>query len=90
MGKYLTFDDLREQFAKPLARLAVDLDDLCDRWEEASKAKKITRQDLLLNEVTAESALGSLRRFHREASGKLEDAVAGVYRYRDVERKRSR
>jgi len=82
MGQYLTSGDVRERFAEPLFELAADCKRLCDRWEEAQKGREIARPDLLLNDVTPAAAMGTLRKFVREASGKLDDAVAGVYRYR--------
>ena len=84
MGQYLTSEDLRERFAGPLLELAADCKRLCDRWDEAQKGRDIARPDLLLNDVTPTAALGSLRKFIREASGKLDDAIAGVYRYRNT------
>jgi len=84
MGQYLTSEDVRERFAGPLLELAADCKRLCDRWEETQKSRAIARPDLLLNDVTPTAALGTLRKFIREASGKLDDAVAGVYRYRNT------
>ena len=85
MGRYLTSDDVHERFAVPLANLAAEFDALCKKWEEMQRSGAISRPDLLLNHVTPEAAIGTLRKFLREASGKLEDAVAGVYRYRKTQ-----
>jgi hypothetical protein len=89
VGHYLTANDVRERFAEPLSELATGFAELCKRWEKARQAGQIARGDLLLNDVLPLSALGQLRKLLREASGKLEDAMAGVYRYRKVEAKRS-
>lgn len=85
MGQYLTSKDVRERFVAPLLELANDCKRLCERWEEAQKSRAIARPDLLLNDVTPTAALGTLRKLVREASGKLDDAVAGVYRYRTTQ-----
>jgi hypothetical protein len=82
MGQYLTAEEVRERFAGPLLELAAECKRLCDRWDEAEQGELIARPDLLLNNVTSQAALGTLRKFFREASGKLDDAIAGVYRYR--------
>ena len=87
MGQYLTPEEVRKRFAGPLLGLASDFGSLCDRWEEAHDSQRISRRELLLNDVTPELALGTLRKLLREASGKLEDAIAGVYRYRDLEKR---
>ncbi|MBN1910187.1 MAG: hypothetical protein JW818_10640 [Pirellulales bacterium] len=87
MGHYLTSENVRSQFAKPISSLAKDLIRLCDRWNRACAAGNLSRPDLLLNDVMPEKALDVLRRFEEEASIKLEDAVAGIYRYRDSERR---
>ena len=90
MGQYLTSGDVRKRFAGPLLKLASDFSELCERWEEAYKSGDIVRPDLLLNEVTPEAAIATLRKFLRETSGKLDDAIGGVYRYRDTERGQER
>ena len=82
--------DVRERFAEPLSALAAGFADLCKRWEKACQSGQVARDDLLLNDVLSQAALGRLRKLLREASGKLEDAMAGVYRYRKVEAKRTR
>ena len=82
MGRYLTPDDVRERFAQPLSTLAAEFTELCKRWEKAYKAGEIARPDLLLNEVLPAAGIGRLRKLLREASGKVDDAIAGVYRYR--------
>jgi hypothetical protein len=89
VGHYLTANDVRERFAEPLAALAVEFGELCKRWEKAGQSGGIARADLLLNDVLPQVALGRLRKLLREASGKLDDALAGVYRYRKVEAKRA-
>jgi hypothetical protein len=89
VGHYLTANDVRERFAEPLSELATGFAELGKRWEKARQSGQIARGDLLLNDVLPLSALGRLRKLLREASGKLEDAMAGVYRYRKVEAKRS-
>jgi hypothetical protein len=48
------------------------------------------RADLLLNDVLPEAALARLQKFFRETSGKLSDAVAGIYRYRKIDATPSR
>ncbi|MGD0896989.1 MAG: hypothetical protein ABR915_04075 [Thermoguttaceae bacterium] len=90
MGHYLAANDVRERFAEPLSGLATGFADLCKRWERARRSGQIARSDLLLNDVLPQAALGQLRKLLREASGKLEDAIAGVYRYRKVEAKRTK
>ena len=74
----------------PLAELSGDFAALCKQWERAYAAGRIARPDLLLNDVLPEAAIARLRKLLRETSGKLEDAMAGVYRYRKVEAKRTR
>ena len=90
MGHYLTAADVRKRFVVPLAQLSGDFTELCRNWEDAVETKRIARRDLLLNDVLPEAAIARLRNFLRETSGKLEDAVAGVYRYRHMEARRSR
>jgi hypothetical protein len=89
VGHYLTANDVRERFAQPLAEMTTGFAELCERWEKARKTGQISRGDLLLNDVLPLGGLGQLRKLLREASGKLEDAMAGVYRYRKVEAKRA-
>ena len=88
VGQYLNHKDVRERFAKPISDLSSDFDRLCRKWKKALDSDQIVRNDLLLNDVSATAALGTLRKFLREAAGKLDDAIAGVYRYRDAERRR--
>ena len=90
MGHYLTADDVRERFVRPLAELSGDFAKLCKRWESAYETGRIARPDLLLNDVLPDAAILRLRKLLREGSCKLEDAVAGVYRYRRVEASRAR
>ncbi len=90
MGHYLTAGDVRKRFVEPLAQLSGDFAKLCQQWEDAEAKGQIARPDLLLNDVLPEAALARLRKLLRETSGKLEDALAGVYRYRNVEAKQSR
>ena len=90
MGHYLTSDEIRTRFVVPLAELSGDFAALCKQWEKAYAAGQIARPDLLLNDVLPEAAIARLRKLFRETAGKLEDAVAGVYRYRNVEAKRTR
>jgi len=90
MGQYLTHADLRERFAVPLQELATGFAELCEAWQRAYESREIVRPDLLLNDATPETAMSTLRRFLREASGKLQDAIAGVYRYRDAELRRAK
>lgn len=89
MGQYLTSDEVRRRFTDPLSKLAADFAQLCKRWDKAHKAGEISRPDLLLNDVLPEMGLGRLRKLLREASGKLDDAAAGVYRYRKTESQRT-
>lgn len=84
MGQHMTARELQTRFAEPLQELAANCKQLCERWEKAQKNGDIARPDLLLNDVTPTAAMGTLRKFVREASGKLDDAIAGVYRYRNV------
>jgi hypothetical protein len=74
----------------PLAELSGDFAVLCKQWQQAYAAGRIARPDLLLNDVLPDAALARLRKLFRETSGKLEDATAGVYRYRKVEARRTR
>ncbi len=90
MGHYLTAGDVRKRFVKPLAELSDQFGELCQQWKEAVRTGQIARRDLLLNDVLPEAAIVRLHKLRREISGKLEDAVAGVYRFRDVEAQRSR
>jgi predicted component of type VI protein secretion system len=90
MGHYLTAADVRKRFVAPLAELSGDFAELCQTWEDAVATQRIARRDLLLNDVLPEAAIARLRKLLRETSGKLEDAVAGVYRYRKVEARQSR
>ena len=90
MGHYLTADDLRERFVRPLAKLSGDFAKLCKRWDSAYESGRIARPDLLLNDVLPEAAMLRLGKLLRESACKLEDAVAGVYRYRRVEASRTR
>jgi hypothetical protein len=85
VGQYLASSDVRKRFAEPLAELASEFEKLCRRWERTRKARKIARPDLLLNDSLPQAAIGTLRKLLREASGKLDDAIAGVYRYRRTE-----
>lgn len=86
MGHYLIPDDVRSQFVKPLIALTRDFQKTCDQWEQALRSGDLLREDLFLNEGTAKLSLGTLRKLQREIAGKLEDAIAGVYRYREAER----
>lgn len=88
MGQYLTSEAMRTQFAVPLRELARDFEHLCNRWKMADESGEIARPDILLNQASSEAAIHTLRKFLRETSGKLDDAIAGVYRYRDTERRR--
>jgi hypothetical protein len=88
VGQYLNPDDVRASFVEPLKNLWQDFHKACERWEQASRAGSIAREDLFLNDATAALSLGTLRKFQREINGKLEDAIAGVYRYREAERSR--
>jgi hypothetical protein len=88
MGQYLTAKQLRRDFSEPLFELAADFRLLCQRWDGAIRAGDVARPDLLLNDSTAAAGLASLRKLHEEASAKLDDAIAGVYRYRDSEHRR--
>ena len=90
MGHYLTSDEMRTRFVVPLAELSGDFAAVSKQWEKAYAAGQIARPDLLLNDVLPEAAIARLRKLYRETAGKLEDAVAGVYRYRNVEAKRTR
>ena len=90
MGQYLTALQFRQDFCEPLFELAADFSQLCQRWDGAVRAGDIARPDLLLNGSTAADGLASLRKLHEEASAKLGDAIAGVYRYRDSERRRKK
>lgn len=86
MGHFLTANDVRTRFAEPLTELAQAFRETCEQWEQAYQAGSIAREDLFLNEATAELGLGTLRKLQRETAGKLEDATAGIYRYRPRER----
>ncbi len=90
MGHYRTAAEVRKRFVAPLAELSADFAALCRRWEEADEAAQIARPDLLLNDVLPEAALARLQKFFRETSGKLSDAVAGIYRYRKIDATPSR
>ena len=57
MGHYLTADDVRERFVRPLAELSGDFAKLCKRWENAYETGRIARPDLLLNDVLPEAAI---------------------------------
>ncbi len=89
MGHYLTAGDVRKRFVEPLAELSADFAEQCRQWEHAVRTKQIARPDLLLNDVLPEAAIARLRKFFRETSGKVADAIAGVYRYRNVEAQRA-
>jgi hypothetical protein len=78
---------VRKRFVEPLGALCDDFARICTRWDKAYRAGEIARPDLLLNDVLPEAAIARLRKLLRETSGKLEDAAAGVYRYRKVEAK---
>jgi hypothetical protein len=80
----LTTSDVRKRFVEPLAELSGDFAALCEQWENAYETGQIARPDLLLNDVLPEAAIARLRKLFRETSGKLEDAIAGVYRYRNA------
>lgn len=71
----------------PLMQLAGDFAEVCKRWDRLHQSGELPRDDLVINDVMPETSLGRLRKLHREIEGKLEDAVAGVYRYRDAERR---
>jgi len=87
MGQYLTSQRVRARYAKPLSALAKDFTRLCDRWSKAYESGRIARADLLLNDTMPAKAVAVLQRLHAEAAAKLDAAVAGVYRYRDSERR---
>ncbi|MBN2023278.1 MAG: hypothetical protein JW809_10855 [Pirellulales bacterium] len=70
--------------------LAKDFVRLCDRWKKAQESGRLPRPDLLLNDTMPAKALVLLRRLHDETLVKLDAAVAGVYRYRDSERRVNR
>ena len=86
MGQYRISDDVRSSFAEPLSELALAFQETCDQWQRAYRAGHITQEELYLNTSTATRGLGALRKLHREISGKLEDAIAGVYQYPRRER----
>ena len=79
---------MRKCFVQPLAQLTSDYTEFCKRWEKANETGTLPRPDLLLNDVLPEAGIGRLRKLLREAAGKLEDALGGVYRYRNIESKR--
>lgn len=86
VGHFLTANDVRTRFAELLIELAQAFRETCEQWERAHQTGFIVREDLFLNEATAELGLGTLRKLQRETAGKLEDAIAGIYRYRLRER----
>ncbi|MBR0238369.1 MAG: hypothetical protein IJQ39_09790 [Thermoguttaceae bacterium] len=86
MGKFRTSQDVHKMVLTPLAELTAQLSKLCDTWEEAYEQNRIARPDILINETMALTALATLNKYVRDLAGKLEDAQAGVYRYRDLER----
>jgi hypothetical protein len=86
VGHYLTPGDVRARFVEPLNDIAKDFQKTYDRWMQASRNDAIAREDLYLNDVTAEMSLAALRKLQREIAGKLDDAIAGIYRYRETER----
>lgn len=90
MGQYLTSERVRARYAKPLTVLSKDFVRLCDRWKKAHDSGRLPRPDLLLNDTMPGKALALLRRLHDEAAAKLDEAMAGVYRYRDTERRVNR
>jgi hypothetical protein len=87
MGRSLTPGEFRARFVKPLSELANSFKKLCDDWERAHSSGSLRRADLLLNNATSEAGIVALRKLYRETTSKLEDAVAGSYRYRDAERR---
>lgn len=86
MGKFRTSKDVHKLVLTPLTELTAQLSKLCDSWDEAYEQNEIARPDILINETMALTALATLNKYVRDLSGKLEDARAGVYRYRDYER----
>ncbi len=86
VGDFLTPNEVRTRFAESLTNLAQAFHETCEQWEHAHQAGLLAREDLFLNEVTAELGLGALRKLHRETAGKLDDAITGIYRYRPRER----
>ncbi|MBR5161509.1 MAG: hypothetical protein IKW80_07750 [Thermoguttaceae bacterium] len=86
MGKFRTSKDVHRLVLTPLAELTAQLSKLCDSWDEAFEQNEIARPDILINETMALTALATLNKYVRDLAGKLEDARAGVYRYRDYER----
>ena len=86
MGKFRTSNEVRKMVLTPLTELTAQLSKLCDSWDEAFEQNEIARPDILINETMALTALATLNKYVRDLSGKLEDARAGVYRYRDYER----
>jgi len=79
VGHYLTPDDVRERFVRPLEDLSGEFAKTLQALESAYESGRIARPDLLLNDVLPAAALSRLRKLLRESSCKLEDAVAGVY-----------
>lgn len=86
MGKFRKNKEVRKTVLEPLAEVLAELEEICSSWEEARKHRKIKRPDLYVNEGMAIKAIAILQKYNRELSGKLEDAMAGIYRYRDNER----
>jgi len=90
MAEILTAIELKEQFTSPLFVLAAEFRKLDEEWAAAVKEGAIPRSELLLNTKMAIKALGTLRKFRREAAGKLQDAKDGVYRYRNLDRQHTK
>jgi hypothetical protein len=84
MAKYMTPEQARAEFVTPLLTRLSELTQALDRWDVAIKNKQLSRHDILINEKTAKLAIErDLRRLAREIEDKVEDAIKGVYRYRD-------
>ena len=85
MGIFRTSKEVRDTVLNPLSELVAELEQLCSDWDSAKKRKQIKRPDLYVNETMALKAIATLQKYVRELNGKLEDAEAGIYRYRDDE-----
>lgn len=86
MGTFRTAKEVRQTVLEPLTELVAELEQICSDWTDAKKRRKLVRPDLYVNETSALKAIATLQKYARELSGKVEDAKAGIYRYRDNER----
>ncbi|MHC4647022.1 MAG: hypothetical protein ACYTBJ_16115 [Planctomycetota bacterium] len=86
MADAFTCSEIRALFPRKLRELAREFEDVCAEWEDMVRSNTVAWPYLVLNTVQAERGVGLLGSLIGELRKKQQDAVSGVYKYRDLPR----